>query len=231
MDPGQFNPDKVYMRRRPEYTSFATLSAGKQGFLQSYTAFVARNRINLLLGGLFLAGTLAGALLVRNASPQTLDALQNVLGGYIEKRQSQPFFRVMAASFYSTFLVMLILFFCGFCSIAQPVIAAVPFFKGLGYGFSIGLFYAQQGTAAMRYVAVFILPIMLLNVLLIIYSCRASLLLSTDLFRSTLMGAEIQGRIRIQRYCAKFIVFAIGAVLISILDAVINARFQTLFVF
>jgi hypothetical protein len=107
-----------------------------------------------------------------------MESLKIVLGGYIERRQTQAFVNIATSTFCSIFLSLLLLFFCGFCTISQPIIFAVPFFKGLGYGFSIGTLYAQHGVSVIRYVACLIVPVMFFSAMLLIIACRASLLLS-----------------------------------------------------
>ncbi|MEM1483962.1 stage II sporulation protein M [Oscillospiraceae bacterium PP1C4] len=210
--------------------------SGRQNFLRSFFPYFRGNLLNFSLGILFLAGVLIGTLLVSNASQETVETLKIILGGYIEHRQTQLFSNIVTSTFFSIFFSLIILFFCGFCTISQLLILAVPLFKGLGYGFSIGTLYAQYGTSAIQYVLCLILPTMFFSTLLLLTACRASLLLSITLFRSTLINNSSNNpketdRYRIKRYCVKYIAFTAICLLISLADAILFYKFSGLFVF
>ena len=183
-----------------------------------------------LLALLFLTGMLAGTLLVGRSGPDTLAALKVILGGYVERRQTLSFASVAASTFGSAFAALAILFFCGFCTIAQLIIFAVPLFKGLGYGFSIGMLYAQYGAPAVRYVGFLLLPAIFFSTVLILLAGRASLKLSLTLLRTSLSASEENNSWRIKRYCVKYLIFTGMCLLIALLDAALNVRFGGLFV-
>ena len=106
----------------------------------------------------------------------------------------------------------------------------MPLFKGLGYGFSIGMLYAQYGASAIRYVAFLLLPTMFLSTLLLILASRTSLRLSVSLLRSALVAPDENGSRRIKRYCIKYLIFTGICLLIALFDALIVTRFGGLFV-
>lgn len=201
-----------------------------RGFLRSFSHYIRANAVTFLLGFLFLLGVLIGTLLVRNASEQTLQALKVVLGGFVEQRQMQSFGGIILSSFSSLFSLLIALFFCGFCSIAQPIILIMPIFKGLGYGFSIGTLYMQYGASAISYVAALMLPSMFFSALLLITASRSSLLSSVALFRTTLIRPEQAERYRAKRYCIKFGIFTVLCFFISLTDAILFYKFSSLFI-
>ena len=90
-----------------------------------------------LLEGMFLAGVFVGTMLISHAEEETLQMLQTVLGGYVGQRQIQSFSSIALSTFVSLFSSLLVLFFCGLCTIAQPIVFLALLFKGLGYGFSL----------------------------------------------------------------------------------------------
>lgn len=191
--------------------------------------FSSRSLSAWALGLCFLVGMLIGTLLVSRSGPDTLAALKVILGGYVERRQTLAFASIAASTFCSTFAALVVLFFCGFCTIAQLIIFAVPLFKGLGYGFSVGMLYAQYGTSAIQYV-VFLLPTMFLSTLLLIMASRSSLRLSVTLLRSALVASNENGSRRIKRYCVKYLIFTGICLLIALFDAFIVTRFGGLIV-
>ena len=92
------------------------------------------NPLLCIFAGLFLIGMLAGIVLLYHADGQLREWLHILLGGYLEKRYEQSFSQIAALSFGSSVFLLLILFFCGFCTISQPIILLLVLFRGLGYG-------------------------------------------------------------------------------------------------
>ena len=225
--------DKILQQQRtahglPPLQPMRPASEGRVSMRSSL--FSSRSLSTWALGLCFLAGLLIGTLLVSRSGPDTRAALQVILGGYVERRQTLAFASIAASTFCSTFAALAVLFFCGFCTIAQIIIFAVPLFKGLGYGFSIGMLYAQYGTSAVRYVAFLLLPTMFLSTLLLILASRSSLRLSVTLLRSALVAPDENGSRRIKRYCVKYMIFIGICLLIALFDALLVTRFGGLFV-
>ncbi len=215
MDWNTYNLDKIYQQT-------TTKPVSQRREKKALRSFRINFNLNHLLAGLFIFGMLIGTLLIRNADDSILATMQTILGGYIERRQTASFLGVAAATFSSLFVILILLFICGFCTISQPIIFCVPVFKGLGYGFSIGMLYAQYGLSAIRYVAILLLPVMLMGTCLLIMACRASLLMAVSLFRMTLYAEQQQANLyRVQRYCMKFIAFAVICFIISLVDAIL----------
>lgn len=186
---------------------------------------------SIVLSVCFLFGMLIGALLVRYAENDTLLMLESVLGGYLRNRQTSALPAIMWAGFSSIALSLAILFFCGFCTIAQPAIILFPVFKGLGYGFSIGLLYARYGASAIGYVALLVLPEMLFSTVLILAACRSSLKMSIALFNKTAKNTQEDGIGRIKRYFIKYAVFVFIALMIAFGEALLCYYFGNLFIF
>lgn len=193
--------------------------------------YIRDNPLFCVFGALFLIGMLAGVLLLRNADGQMREVLRMLLGGYIEKRSVQPFTAVAAASFGTIALLLLILFFCGFCTISQPVIVMLILFRGMGYGFSIGGLYAEKGVPAVEYVFLLLFVPLVLGALLLICAARTSFLLSVRLFRKAIAPSDRDERYRMQRYCVKYFLYVVLGILIALLDAALTSRFGPIFTF
>ena len=223
MDFNMYNLDKIYKRT----TAKPVAQRREKKALRS---FHINFNLNHLLAGVFILGMLIGTLLIRNADGSNLRIMQTILGGYIERRQTASFFGVAAATFSSLFVILILLFVCGFCTISQPIIFCVPLFKGLGYGFSIGMLYANYGLTAIRYVAVLLLPVMLMGTCLLILACRASLLMAVSLFRMTVYADQQANLYRVRRYCIKFLAFTVICLLISLVDALLFYKLSGLII-
>lgn len=198
--------------------------------INSLWRYLQKHLFICLTAVLFLAGLLTGTLLVGHASTDTREVLQIVLGGYLEQRQTQSFTAIALSTFSSTAVALLILFFCGFCSIAQLIILLVPLFKGLGYGFSLGACYAQYGLHAIPYVLLTLFPAMLLTSLLLLCACKTSFKLSMRMLHAAITPTEQSERFRMQRYCIKYGLYTGLCIAVSLLDALLSYQFGTLFV-
>ena len=184
-----------------------------------------------LLEGMFLAGVFVGTMLISHAEEETLQMLQTVLGGYVGQRQIQSFSSIALSTFVSLFSSLLVLFFCGLCTIAQPIVFLALLFKGLGYGFSLGMLYAQYGNAAVPYAFILLKPTIYFGALLLIAAGKVSVRMSIHLFRSTLPNGEKTELNRMKRYCIKFILFAAICGMIALVDALLCYKLGGLFLF
>ncbi len=195
----------------------------------SFGAYCRKRPLQIALAIAFVAGVWIGAVLVRYSSQPVLSALQTVLGGYLESRKVQPLSSLIASGFSSLFLSLLALFFCGFCSIAQPVIFAIPLFKGLGYGFSIGMLCTQYGIQALWYIIFLIFPGMFCSAFLLVIASRASFRMSVHLFRTSMHRPGVENeKDRIKRYCIRFLLFTALCLAVSLLDAVLYIQISPL---
>lgn len=222
------NLDKMTKEQIAPNATLITIEQG--GFVRSFLLFLKKRRFLVLIGLLFLFGMLCGSILVRNSSEQTLRLLDTVLGGFIESRKAQSFFAVMASSFSSLFFFLAILFFCGFCSIAQPAAIATIFFKGLGYGFSIGMLYYEYGYRALGYVALLLTPTICLGAYVLIMAGRVSIKMSNLLFCTNILNKEIPSENRTKTYCIRYLLFLLIALAVAVIEAAIFTAFGGLFV-
>ena len=120
--PPVWNRNGAFLREEPMENETGAVMIPMRSFVAN-----TRNRVVVyLLGVLFLFGMVAGTLMVRHASIGTLEKLSILLGSYVEQRRTLAFAGIVGSTFFSIFTMLAILFFCGFCTIAQVVIFAVP---------------------------------------------------------------------------------------------------------
>jgi hypothetical protein len=180
-----------------------------------------RNYPLLALGALFLAGVLLGSLLVRTASEDTLAVLARLTGAFAEQRRDGALLQNFLSSLAAPMAYAGVLFLAGFSAISQPLAVLLPFFRGLGAGFSMASLYAGHGAEAVGFVAVLMLPGMLLSAAALLVCCRETLRLSGSFFRS--MGADRPGqefyplRVYLARYFSAALVTAVAALLEALL--------------
>ena len=198
---------------------------GRGYYTRYLTHYAKKNYALLALGLLFICGAVLGTLLLRSAGYDTVSLLLRVVNGFIERRRGQTLLQNFTAGAFSSLLFVLILFVCGFCAVAQPVILLVPLFRGLGYGFSAATLYATYHARAAGFVALFILPNMLLSTLAILVCCRESLRLSGSLFAVMRGDGQARELYSVRLYVARFVVAALLCVLSALLEAVLYGMF------
>ncbi|MEG1953358.1 MAG: stage II sporulation protein M [Hydrogenoanaerobacterium sp.] len=177
----------------------------------------------------FLVGVFAGALFLRGTSQETLSNLSLLIKKFTSIRHEQATVSTFIVSFTSTATMLCIIMVCGFCAIAQPVIVLLPFFRGLGFGYEAGCIYAQSGFNGMGYVALLLLPNMLISTLLIAYGCSEAFSMSSVYYRAVSRG-EGGGLITPRGYLARFFVLFVLAAFASALDSAFTGFFSHLFV-
>jgi hypothetical protein len=198
----------------------------RSGYYSRYLAYHTRKNYPLLaLGVLFLAGALLGALLVRTAAADTLEVLLRLTGAFIERRREQAMLQIFLSSLGMSLAFVAALFLLGFSAISQPVVVLTPFFRGLGAGFSMASFYASHGAQAIGFVAVLLLPGMVLSVAALFVCCRESLRLAGSFFRA--MGADRPAKefYPLRLYVSRYL----SAVILSIFSALLEALLYFVF--
>lgn len=189
-----------------------------------YTRYLAhyakKNYMLLALGALFICGVAAGTMLMRAAGGDTVELISRIVNGYLEKRRDQTLLQNIVSTASSSLIFVATLFVCGFCAISQPVILLAPFLRGLGFGFSAASIYAEYGTRAMPFVALFVVPDMLISSLAILLCGRESLRLSGNFWNVLWKTGEGEGyplRIYVGRYVAAGILCIFSAFLAAVL--------------
>lgn len=164
-------------------------SPRRRHYARDLAHYTRRHRQILILGGLFVAGTVLGTLLLRSAGEETLTLLERLLGGLMERRQLGLYDGFLSA-LSSSLLYVGLLFLLGFCAVGQPVIVAAPLVRGLGFGISAASLFARYGASATGFVGVLLLPGMLVSTVALLLCCRLALGLSCGLFAALRPGGK-----------------------------------------
>ena len=197
---------------------------GQRGkrYARDIARYAKRNTMLLILAGVFLLGVAIGALAFRAAEGETLTALSRMLEIFKQNRAEQGLFANAAAMAAASITFLVFLLVCGFCAVAQPVIVAAPAFRGLRFGFSAASLYALHGLSAVGYIAVFILPDMLISSIAIMLCSREALRLSNGFWRMMWGG---QGGYSVKIYLGRFVASAVLCVISAVLAAILNFAF------
>jgi len=207
-------------------------ASAKRRYYARYIAhYTKKNNTLIVLGGLFVAGMILGAMLLRGAGHDTLSLLERLVGGFIAGRAQAGLYENFLSAFGSSMLFVGAVFVAGFCAIAQPVILAVPLVRGLGFGFSAASLYMRYGAHAAGIVGVLMLPGMLLSTLAILICCRQALRLSGSFFSTMRPDADKAAQpLSLRVHCLSH-AFALGLCALSaFIEAVLYLAFANSFV-
>lgn len=156
----------------------------KKGYAKRYVRSEFRkNRLQLLLGIVFLLGIVTGCSIAGQSGEATGNTVITTLGQYLASAgtygESGEFLSRMLSSFGATTLILFFLFLCGLGAVFQPVVLLVLFLRGLGLGV-MGI-YAYSADQAMWYLAV-LLPEAILTSILMIAAAGEALRFSVRFF-------------------------------------------------
>lgn len=202
----------------------------KAGYYRRYLSFfLHENWMILLFGFLFIFGVWIGTSFVGSFPEDTLEKLLILLNGYISSREGQGMRETFLNSFFSFLWPTAVLFFCGFCAIAQPVILLMPFFKGLGFGLSAFMLLSLHGSTAIGYLIALLLPGTILSSLILLFCCRESFSLSCMFFRAMNPSLPAIPEISVGGYCVKYIIFTASIAGASALESFLFQIFSSNF--
>lgn len=183
--------------------------------------FIKRNKTIFTLCMLFLIGIAFGAYAVRTLDENTLKGLLSIVGGFVNARQTATLSQMLMASLTQNLILIIVLFFCGYCAISAPVIYIIPVFKGLGYGITSGAMLSYYGMNALPFIGLLILPNTVLSALILVLACKESLIMSRN-FLSVIKSVELERGEQITssgKYCVKFMLFLLAIIVGAFIES------------
>ena len=127
----------------------------KKGYAGRYVRHeLGKNKLNLLLGCVFLLGALVGCQLAGQDPETILSQLGNLFSA---TGQSAGFLDTVVASFAANAALLLILCLCGLGAVFQPLALGVLFWRGLGLGV-LGVYSYSAGERAAVLYYLLVLP-------------------------------------------------------------------------
>jgi len=157
----------------------------------------------LLLALLFLLGTACGALAAVRIGGEDASLAKGALRIYLQTHPTLS----MQDRFMQTMLPNLallgVVFFSGFCAVAEPILLFLPFFKGLGFGMITSFLLQQSGISAVKVIAISVFPVTLWSSALLLLACRDAGLLSSGIREASRRG----GPVSTDRFCAMMLLY------------------------
>lgn len=187
----------------------------------------ARGRLGLVLAVLFLAGMAYGAYLSGFLDSQTSSLLENLARGYLAGRAESSFGSVFLHALVSSAMLAGAVFLSGFSAAGQPFAVFFLLFRAVGFGMSMGHFYAAADKRGILLALLLLLPAGVLSGYALLLSCRESIRMSNRFFRAMILSSALKTE-DFRLYVLKFTVIA-GILLVSaLLDAGCAALFRLL---
>ena len=185
--------------------------------------YTRNNAVVLVLSALFLAGVLCATLAYGLLEPAAGEYLRAIVTDFASARLTSPLRQNFISAVFSAFIFPAVLFICGFCAVAQPVIILVPFVRGLGVGFSLAALYAAYGSSAMGFAMLYLCGILPVAAA-VLRGAVESLRLSSGLFAAMRTG-ERASFYPPRKYFGRYSAFAVLCVLSAAMEAILYSVF------
>ncbi len=203
-----------------------------QRYLRVGQSGLKKNGFFLLFCLILFGGIVYGAVSGRSADSGLLQRLDFIFQTNFEVRCSQGLFSAFIASFASSVLFLTVIFLLGLSLWGGFFAVLVPFFKGYGYGLSVGFLYNAYGLQGICYNLLVILPGMFFSSAVIAAAAlgafRNSWHMIAGLFRSSM---TIDLRELLMRYCRLMVRILLLCTAAAILDMLCALCFSWLFHF
>lgn len=169
----------------------------------------------------FIVGLVYGSLLAKSQSIQLVEQLSIITKEYASAHLKQTLATTFLNSLCSSSVFIFIPYLLGYSAIGQAASIALPLFKGLGLGLTLGHLYISYGVRGMGYSALVILPQSVIALFAIIIACRESVKLSNLFFCSFLPKKNKSVSLNtIKLYNIKFVILFVIILVSSVVDSI-----------
>lgn len=184
-------------------------------------SFFERNTLIVVLGIIFLFGIACGTRLISRGEEGIGQALNTMMGNFIEIRSTQDINTTLLTTFLSSLGLLVGIFLSGFSAVFIPVIIFILFFKGLGFGLSAAGLISNMGADGVFFTGVLLIPNTVISAIILLFAAKNAIMLSKYLFMFLFKGETRSENISLSGYFFIFMLFAgflaIGAALESVL--------------
>lgn len=177
-------------------------------------------------------GIVCGAISGRNADSDMMKKLDFIFQTNYHVRCSQGILSAFVSSFGSSVIFLAVIFLLGLSLWGGFFAWVIPFFKGYGYGLSVGYLYSVYGFYGVGYNLLIILPGAFLSALVIAGAAREAMRNSAKL-TGFFIKSEVKDDLHIQMgQYMKMMLLMLGLCAVSgILDTVLGMCFSWIFKF
>lgn len=198
---------------------------------QTDSGIFRNNPAFLFLTVLFLFGMLLGSLFIAKADKTVLETLDYLFFSNLQTRMHDTLFPVFVASMTSSFLFILMTYFCGLSMWGSILIPVIPLLRGFGLGMTAGYVYGFGG-AGFSYYLLLILPGACLSALAILFSAMQGMGFSKQInsfHKSKMKVNAFAPQPSIRNYTVRFGLITVLAVMAALLDMLTAFLFSGFF--
>ncbi|MDD6488214.1 MAG: hypothetical protein PUG48_00150 [Clostridia bacterium] len=193
---------------------------------------IKNNAVFVVFCVLLFVGIITGAVGGRNADSELLKKLDFIFLTNFDVRCSRGVLSAFVSSFASSFLFLLVIFLLGLSVWGGIVVAVIPFFKGYGYGLSVGWLYCNYGFYGVLYNILVILPGVFLCSALIAAAADSAFKNSVKLMSCCSGSAPTDDiHINMKKYLISMLWFLVLAAVSAVADMIFSLCFSWIFNF
>ena len=191
--------------------------------------FIKDNTLTVIFITLFTVGTLIGSFSLYFSIDKS-DSVILLLNQYFSENKSLSIMALFSRNLISAFIYLGIMYISGLCAIGLPFICIIPVIKGIAIGTIISYQYVYNGLKGFLYTLIIILiPAALLMAvfnLAYIEGMYMSLAVSNGIFNGK--PRETKYSLSFMTFTKRFLIFSVGIVIISILEAIVSSVFSSI---
>lgn len=224
--------EKRYMEQAPVITGDdAPITDDVRLDTQIDSGIGKQNPALLFLAVLLLFGMLLGALFIAKADKTVLETLDYLFFSNLQTRMNNALFPVFIASMTSSFLFILLSYFCGLSMWGSILIPAIPLLRGFGLGMTAGYVYGFGGAGVFYYILL-ILPGAFVSIIAILFSAMQGMWFSKQLnfyHKTKRKTNAFAPQPSVRNYTVRFALITVLAVAAALVDMLTAVLFSGLF--
>lgn len=131
---------------------------------------------------LLVSGIILGILTAKDGSEAIQKCAETIFRSFFSFRSSQNISTGIISSLVVSLVFQLVAFVCAFCAVGAPIIASLPFVRGLGIGLISAYLYSAYKLQGIGYCTLIIFPGAIVSFIALVYITTDSFKMSLNAF-------------------------------------------------
>ncbi|MBR0414360.1 MAG: hypothetical protein IJI67_04740 [Clostridia bacterium] len=189
--------------------------------------FLKDNRLTILFITLFTIGCLIGTLSLGLTISKT-DAIISLISKYFKENSELSIIALFSRNLISSLIYLAVMYVGGLCAIGLPFVGVIPILKGIAVGMIISYQYLYSGIKGFLYCLIIMLLPQALMMAVYTVAYTEGIMMSLSVSNGIFNGKprEMKHHLNFMTFSKRYIIFAFGAVIISMLEAVFGSIFS-----
>ena len=169
---------------------------------------------------IFLIGVAIGSAFALALNEEIIENIIAYFSVSVEKYDNRSFLLSLTKIFFSEFPMLFLVFLSGFSAVGFPMTALVPLFRGIWFGALSVSMYVTNGISAFFEIVLKIFSGTFIFISIISLACFEASEMSKNVYSVTVRGIrDDEIKYRIRRYCTKYSVIWVAAVIGAAIEA------------